>query len=210
MASSLIPASKLSEDQIKNLIWGFACGGPKTDIAGQAGMSEKAVVSLILKLRERLSRPPFYIWNAPSDVFVLYDWPEVHSAADQAVFGVIAACYFDKRCLSNYRQGRRKSRFCRHCMIEALFDDKESAARTVAFIDVIHAFYQHLGIGGERGRVPTDVLMDRWKHTLIMQRAREHSTLQNDVPAFDDAGERSCRALYEKMIADLAEEPLIR
>ncbi|WP_299680527.1 hypothetical protein [uncultured Roseobacter sp.] len=210
MSSEFIQNTKLSDEQVHNLVWGFACGAPKTDISAQTGISEKRIVSVSLSLRERLYRPPFYLWHAPGDVFLTYDWPEARQAADGAVFGVVAMCYFDKRCRSNYVQGRRKTRLCRHCMVAALFDDQDTAKAAVAFTDHIHAFYHHLGFGGERGRDQTDILMDRWKHTMIVQRAREQSMVRENIPAFDDPGERSCRALYNKLIADLSVEPLAR
>ena len=208
MPSSLLIRTKLSDEQVRNIIWGFACGAPKAHVAAQTGVSEKRVISLILALRSRLTRPPFFRWNAPSDVFLTYDMPEAEIAARKAIFGVIAMCYADKRCASNYLQKRRKHRICKHCMIAALFDEAETTERTVAFVDVIRAFYQHVGIGGERRGESHDIMHLRWRHTMIVHRAREQSQVQEQAPAFNDTGERSCRALYDRLITDLETEPL--
>jgi len=93
-------------------------------------------------------------------------------------------------------------------MVKALIEDREFAEELVTFIDVMREFYQHLGIGGERTPDKTETVFLRFKHTLIMQRARGWSKMIGDVPAFEDEGERGCRALFDRIIRDLEAEPL--
>ena len=210
MPGRLIPYSNLPDEAVRTILWGFACGAPKADIAAAAGISAKAAQSVILALRRRLLEPAFYRWNGPGDLFITRDVP-YRDIVDRAVFGVIGACYFNKRCVSNYRQERRASRVCRGCPLTALFEDRPTLERTAAFVDVIHAFYAHLGIGGERRDDRTMTARLRWHHTMIVRRAVEVSRkTPENTPDFNDARPRTARTLYETLLASLLRDPLRR
>ncbi|MGD1923368.1 MAG: hypothetical protein ACFB03_04155 [Paracoccaceae bacterium] len=210
MASTLIRGSRIEDETATQIVWGFACGAPVGDIAWLTSTSVKTVRQIVLALRHRLVRPAFNLWNPPGETFVLYDWGETQAISEQAIYAVFARCYFNKRCASNFIQGRRTARICSDCAILSATEDPELSQLAVDFLDYIRAFYQHLGIGGERSDNQAEVVRLRWRHTLITLRAKEASKLTNGIPEFDDPAEQSCRALHDRLIADLQSDPLTR
>lgn len=210
MPGSLIPHSKIPDAAIRNIVWGFASGAPKAEVAERAGVTAKAAQSVMLALRERLLEPAFYRWNEPGDLFISRDVP-FRDTVERVVFEVLAACYFNKRCFSNYRQGRRTAQLCRSCTVPVLFEDTPTQDRALGFIDTIHDFYTHLGIGGERRKDLSRVVHLRWQHTMMVGRATAASGKMPDgSAAFDDERPGTARVLYETLLASLTREPLRR
>ena len=211
MPTTLIARAKISDESARQVVWGFASGLSKARIAAASGLSEKTVQSVLLALRSRLFNPAFYRWKDPGAFFLTYD-VEYQEIVDRAVYGVLAACYFNKRCFSNYRQELRAARICRGCPAKMIFeDDAETLEQAVAFLDTIHDFYDHLGIGAERGKDETDVVRLRWYHVMVVRDAvLETRLLPDNAPEFDDNRPRTCRALYEALLRELKETPLER
>lgn len=205
MSAKMIPRSKLSDDAVRTIIGGFAYGLPKTEISEQVGIGPKAVQSVLLALRPRLLLPAFHRWVDPGDYYAVFDVP-YQDIVERAVYRQFALCYFNKRCLSNYRQGRRANRQCRACPMAALLEDKESIERGFRFLDRIHAFYDHIGIGGERGDDRGLILRLRWTHTMTVQLALGH----NQLYATGEPDNTSPAHLQAALIDSLEKEPLIR
>lgn len=210
MPGKLIPNSKIPDEAVRSIAWGFASGAPITQVASSAGVTAKAAQSVILALRERLLEPAFYRWNEPGDLFVTRDL-HFRETAERVVFEVLTVCYFNKRCFSNYRQGRRAGRLCRSCNIPVLFEDAPTQQLILGFIDTIHDFYANLGIGGERGEDRTRIVRLRWHHTMIVGRATAASRkTPGNTADFDDDRPDTARVLYETLLASLTREPLKR
>ncbi|GAB5470450.1 MAG: hypothetical protein Kilf2KO_34800 [Rhodospirillales bacterium] len=210
MTSRLIPRSSISNAAAQKVVWGFACGTAKAEIAKEAGISEKATLSILLALRPRLFGTAFYRWINPGTLFITRDVP-YQADVERAFYGVMALCYENKRCLSNYRQGRRAGRACLGCPLDMVFEETDTMERVRRQLDHIHSFYAHLGIGGEREPDRARFLQTRWAHTLVVDRARAASTLTaKGVPRFQDDDRYACRALYDQLVADLTDQPLQR
>ena len=213
MSSPLVKGTKLSDSAVRRIVHGFAFGEPAAGIAAEADASTKAVVSLLRDLRPRLSAPPFYRWKSPGVLFTLHRVP-YQETVEQAVFGVLMLCYENKRCRSNYIQGRRVTRMCRGCPTSTIFEDYPTQQRAIAFADTIAEFYSRLGVGGERAKTDlerTRVFMLRWTHTLVVLRAMAASgRIAPDVPPSGEGAFQDCEALHATLIAELERIPLAR
>lgn len=210
MASPLVERTKLNDESVRRIVRGFAFGDSIAPIATDAGVSTKAAIQLILALRRRLFSPPFYRWKSPGPFFTTYDVP-YQDAVERTIFGVLQLCYENKRCRSNYVQGRRVGRMCRGCPTSTIFEDYPTQQRAIAYCDTIAEFYQRLGIGGERGTDRTEVFMLRWTHTMVVLRAMAASGLvAPNVPSSGEGPLHDCDELHRTLIASLDEEPLRR
>ena len=210
MTGRLIPHAKLSDAAVRVVVRGFACAATKAEIAQISGAGEKSVQSVLLALRPRLFRPAFHRWESPGAFYILRQVPYQEIVA-QAAYGELAACYDNKRCVSNFRQGRRQHRRCTACPVMDLMQDAEVADRAIAFMDLIHAFYRHLGIGGERGPDRVRMFRLRWIHTAVVRQAVGNSVKdRHGAPDFEDRSPLSVRTLYETLISDLQAVPLRR
>lgn len=201
VSARLIPRSKISDDAVRMIVHGFAYGRPRTEISEETGIGSKAVKSVLLALRPRLLLPALSRWVDPGDYFAVFDVP-YQEIVERAVYRQFAQCYFNKRCLSNYRQGRRANRQCRACPMAVLLEDRDSIDRGFRFLDRIHAFYDYIGIGGERGDDRGQILRLRWTHTMTVSLAAgsDHLRSDNTSPAHLEAA----------LIESLETEPLKR
>ena len=205
MSSRLIPRSKISDDVVRMIVHGFAYGRPRTEISEETDIGPKAVKSVLLALRPRLLLPAFSRWMDPGDYFAVFDVP-YQEIVERAVYRQFAQCYFNKRCLSNYRQGRRAHRQCRACPMAALLEDQDSIDRGFRFLDRIHAFYDYIGIGGERGHDKGQILRLRWTHTMTVRLALASRQSQSSKEPGNTSPDHLCAALIES----LETEPLKR
>ncbi|WMS43114.1 hypothetical protein RDV64_01535 [Acuticoccus sp. MNP-M23] len=205
---ALIEGIRIADDSSQRIVRGFAYGEPMTGLAKEAGVSRKSVISITLALRPRLLAPPFFRWHSPGDLFSTHrlNYEEV---VTRAVYGVISLCYENKRCRSNFVQGRRQDRICRGCPITAIFEDEEALRHAVDFNDTIADFYRRLGIGGERGEDRTLIMKQRWSHTMIVGRAMTASgELEPTIPQSGEGPSHDAAKLHEVLIEELRQDPL--
>lgn len=210
LPEKLIPFAKIDDEAVRRIVQGFCCAESIADIAAATGVSEKTCRSVVLALRPRLLREPFDLWRGA------FQWrtslnPTTEAYAQAAVFGCLAACYFDRTCYTNHQQGRRKSRVCKSCPVPALEMGEDYTAAAVYQNDLIHGFYAVLGIGAERGVGKLTLFRLRLAHTQVVGGACEATRRRTDgTPDFRRRGERTVRGLFDQIIRDLERDPLIR
>lgn len=195
---------------MQRIVRGFCCAESVAEISAASGVSEKTCRSIVLALRPRLLEDRFDLWRDAMFLHVLWD-RDVEAIAEAAVFGCLAACYFNRTCYTNYQQGRRASRQCKACKIPVLEMGAEFDEAAIYHIDLVHGFYAVLGIGGERGIGKLSQFRLRLAHTQIVGEAIEATPrLKSDKPDFADEGDLSVRALYDQLLRSLRAEPLSR
>lgn len=209
MTGKLIPFAKISDQSVKRIVQGFCCGEAITEIAEATGVSEKTCRTIVLALRPRLLELPFDQWR---DALMLHFFdPEVEAIAQAMVFGVLASCYFNRSCYTNFQQGRRTVRQCKSCLVPVLEMGDDFTAAALYHIDLVHGFYAVLGIGGERGIGKLSRFRLRLTHTQIVGEAIEATRrLDDDRPDFSDTGDLTVRALYDRLLISLQQTPLKR
>lgn len=202
--------AKVTDDQAMRVVRGFACAETIAEIAEATGLSAKTCRPILLALRPRLLRPPFQRWRDPLD----RRWglpPEVGDITEAVVLGIYAKCYFNRRCWSNFQQGRRSSRVCESCPIRIVSEPDDDLSADLYLIDLIHNHYSRLGIGTERGIGKLSLFRLRITHTQVVGEAFETTRKNKDgTPAFTDRRPGTVRMLYDMMIHDLEQEPLRR
>lgn len=209
-SSKLIPFAKIGDNAVRRIVQGFACAESIAEIAAATGVSEKTCRSVVLALRYRLFRPSFNQWRIHWDMALALEI-DAQPLINALIYSYYARCYFNRRCYTNYQQGRRKDRLCRSCPIPLLDETDDDLSPDLRFIDLIHDFYGMLGIGGERGLLPLTIFRLRFAHTAVVQHAYENSRKNEDMsPDFDDRRSGTARALYETLIRDLEADPLVR
>ena len=208
----LIPFSKLDDDTVRSIIGGFACSESLDENAAVAKVSVRTCKSIVLALRYRLFRPAFNRWRVLSPITLIHDI-EGLDIASVLTFGLLAKCYFKKGCASNYEQDLRKARICRTCPVRHIDDDEEFLKLAVAHIDLVREYYSQLGIGGETKTPKLTVFLLRWAHTHVVGEAYEATRKSDDeyrTPDFTDRGPLTVYALYEALVKELENEPLVR
>lgn len=206
----LIPYAKLSDEQARRIVQGFAFAETVAEIAAATGLSQKTCRTTLLALRPRLLGMAFRYWRDAAHRRWGLD-PSAHEIAELMVFGVYAKCYFNRRCYARFREGRRASRVCGSCSIHGISEPDDDLKADLYLIDLIHNHYAHLGLGNESGNGKLTQFRLRLLHTQIVGEAFEATRKRRDgTPDFGDRREGTMRHLFERMVRDLEREPLRR
>lgn len=210
MPGKLIPFAKIDDEAVKRIVQGFCCAQSVADIAADTGLSEKTCRSVVLALRPRLLKEPFDLWRGALLWRTSRD-PNTEIFAQAAVFACLAACYFERTCYTNYQQGRRSSRLCKSCTVPVLEMGDDFTLAALYQNDLIHSFYGVLGIGSERGLGKLTLFRLRLAHTQVVGEACEATRKLGDgSPDFRQRGDRTVRGLFDRLIRDLEQDPLVR
>jgi len=201
-------AAKVDELTVIRLAYCFCQGLSLQAAAHATGLSAKTVRSHYLALRQRLLKPAFNRWHGVHTHLVRVPSPEEEIALRIGYIATLATCAGNETCTRNYRLGNRKRRQCRSCpLATALSDARRGAA--YALIDTVHAFYERLGIRGEKDRPPELLFLERLIHTNTVASALEHS--RRTTSGLFDPNERtflSGGTLLDLLLRDLAHRPL--
>lgn len=138
------------------------------------GLSQKTVRKHYLALRALLVRPAFNRWHGTSIRLLKLDDPEHELMVRLTFFGRMAECAQNAHCARNYRLGNRKARQCRACPLKRLFPE-DRLADAYLMIDTVHAFYETLGIRGEKEMNPVLLFRERLIHTTVVGTVHNHS-----------------------------------
>lgn len=209
--NKLIPFAKISDKAVLRVVQGFARGEPVAAIAKGAEISERASRSIVMALRYRLLRPRFYKWTVFYEPALALDQEALFLAASR-VHVYFARCYYDQACQSNFQQELRQERACRSCPLDGLdFLDPDERDAARAHMDFLRIFYANLGIRAEPDLPPLTAFRLRYYHMLAVGEAFEASRHTRDGRAdMRDKGERSAWSLYQALVKDLTDDPLIR
>ncbi|MBP7338932.1 hypothetical protein [Niveispirillum sp.] len=210
-AGKLIPFAKIPDKAVLRILYGFARGEAVAPLAKSAGISERTCRSVVLAVRHRLLRPRFHRWSVFLPALLILD-EDAYTGAMGRVLAYLAKCYFNRSCQSNYQQGLRETRACRSCPIERLDFLSESERDAARYhIDLIRGFYGLLGIRAETHLPPLTVFQLRYRHMMVVGEAFEASRRAPDAMAdMKDKGERSAWTLYQALVKELTDDPLVR
>lgn len=192
------------------LVYCFCQGISIAVAARNTGLSHKTVRKHYLALRALLLRPAFNRWHGTSIRLLKLQEPEWELMVRLTFFGRLAECAQDAHCARNYRLGNRKARQCRACPLKGRFSP-ERIAEAYLMIDTVHAFYETLGIRGEKDMNPVLLFRERLVHTTVVGTVQNNSRkLANGFFDPTDTGFLSGGRLMDALLSDLAREADLR
>lgn len=195
-------------DATLRLVFEFCQSTPVKYAAINAGTSERTARQTYLELRERLLRPAFNRWHRNNAYRPAAGAAKSHGAR-VALLTAKGECLANATCVRNHRAGNRKSRECLSCPISTLVSSKKLRSRHLAHIDLIHSFYEALGIRGERHLSAFDRFHLRETHFIVFLVA--HANTRRVPSGYMDTNQEtflSAGTLLKTMLSELLERPL--
>lgn len=208
-ANQFSRSAKIDESQIIRLVYYFCNGLPVAAAARGAAVTVKTAREHYIALRGRLTDPKFGRWHGAHVQATNLDPEIMAELVKPAFFDVLAQCHANEKCAQNYRLGYRKQRLCRVCPLDGKFTSGERLAEALMLIDTVRAFYETLGIRGEKARDPVSLFRERMIHTVTIATALANSKTRGDGlknPVQKDF--LSLGTLLDMLLEDLAARPL--
>lgn len=196
------PAQKANEIAFMRLVYCFCQGISLAVAARNTGLSQKTVRKHYLALRALLVRPAFNRWHGTNLRLLRLSKPEQQAMVRLVFFDRLAACAQNAHCARNHRLGNRKARQCRACPLKGQLSP-ERIADAHLMIDTVHAFYETLGIRGEKRMNPVLLFRERLIHTTVIGTVHTHSRkLPNGFFDPADTGFLSGARLMDALMAE--------
>ncbi|BBK29660.1 hypothetical protein EDC65_0055 [Stella humosa] len=207
-ANQFRAGAKFDEMTLMRLVYCF-CQGLGVQLAARStGLTAKTVRGVYIALRKRLLKPAFNRWHGTNRAVIRTPMPEFEPLLRAVYFDRLGRCAGNETCARNYRLGNRKRRECRSCpLVDAL--PPEGRAEAYVVIDAVHAFYEAIGIRGEKDIGPIMLFRERLIHRTVVGTVQNHSRKREN--GLFDPNEReflSGGTLLDLLLRDLAEDPL--
>lgn len=200
--------SKVDDPSLVIVVRGFCLGLSVATTARQSGVGEKTTRGLYQSLRARLTKPAFNKWHHGGNRLVRVSSTEIEDAVRDAFFDTLSQCHGNRTCRRNWTAGNRKTRLCRACPIPDRLRDEANVPLALETVDTVHAFYDRLGIKGERGVDRVTLFKLRLLHTATIITMSEGTPWKSGRMDLAYRDFTSFRTLFETMIAELLENPL--
>lgn len=195
-------------DATLRLVFEFCQGTAVKAAAINAGTSQRTARDTYLELRERLIGIAFNRWHQN---YTYGPNASLKKSADRrvALFTAKGQCLANTMCGRNFRAGNRKKRECSSCPLHELVASRKILSRHILHIDLVHQFYEGIGIRGEKHLTAFELFNLRHTHWIVLLVAYGHTIRQ--VNGYMDTNQEtflSAGTLLKTMLSDLLERPL--